>query len=159
MSVRDFVICLTASATVLCGGCCSHTDLTRTAEVQQSGILGQRHRTTQQLDLLKDKPSGTLRLVTRDYPSYPRNRRVGVVEAGTELRVNRVQRVNEVVAIMVVLPEYYSWKCTLARIEVGPHAGKEIAVFGMAANQNIATLGSALLVTPESAEASDDRAK
>jgi hypothetical protein len=116
-------------------------------------VLGQRLCTARQLDLLKDKPSGTLRLVTPEYPSYPRNRRVGVVQAGTKLEVNKVVRVRELVAILILLPEYYSWDCTLAKIEDGPYSGKEVAVSGkgldLISGKQVATLANTMLTVTE----------
>jgi hypothetical protein len=85
-------------------GCCFHKDLTKSAQVQASGKLGQGFCTTEQLDLVKDTYTRTLFLTKRDYPASRRDQCVGVVDAGTELRVNRVERVTELVAILVVLP-------------------------------------------------------
>jgi hypothetical protein len=82
------------------------------------------------LVLFKDKHNRTLFLATRDYPTTSRDQPIGILEAGTELRVNRLVRVTELIAILVILPEYYSWNCTLAKIEDGSFAGKEIAVEG-----------------------------
>lgn len=126
------------------GGCARHTNLTATPEVEQSGILGTRLRTTQDLYLLKDRPSGTLRLVTEDYPCYPRNHRLGVVEAGTHLEVDRVARVTELAGFMV-LPFYHTWTCTLAQIRDGRFAGERVAVDGMLSHEQTATLRSKLL--------------
>ncbi len=152
-------LCAAVLATEISSGCGTYADLTRSADVQRSGILGQQLRTAQDLDLLKDKPSRTLRLVTKDYPTWPRNRRIGVVPAGTSLRVNQVKEVTELVAILVVLPEYYSWKCTFARIEEGPFVGKEVAIYGMLSHDNTATLGSVFFVTTKSPSSVDERVK
>jgi hypothetical protein len=155
-------ICLViAIAAMLCwAGCCSHTDLTRTDDVQHMGILGQHFQTTRTLDLLKDKPSCTLRLVTSNFPSYPRNKRIGVVDADTELEVNQVIRVKELVAILYILPEYYTWKCTIAKVKDGPFAGKEIAVAGNGLLlDDTAKLGSVYFTAPEAVESGNSRAK
>lgn len=134
---------LIAFAALLCG-CASHADLTASREVQASGMLGKQLRTTQDLDFLKDRPSNTFRLVTKDYPSYPRNHRLGVVKAGTTLRVDRVVQVTELAGFMF-LPFYYTWRCTLARIEDGPYAGNRVAVDGISLDEHTATLRSSLL--------------
>lgn len=141
LRVKGYLIALGVS--VLFCGCGSLTDITNTPKAKALGVLGERIQTTQKLDLLKDKPSHTLRLVESSYPKYPRNRRVGVVEAGTTLEVNRVVRVKELFAIFVFLPAYYEWDCALAKIENGPYAGKEIAVQGRSLwEPSVARLGS-----------------
>ena len=149
MSICRRFAFITALATVILSGCCSHTDLTHRADVQSSGILGQRFRTTQDLELIKDKHTDTLRLMTKDHSSCPRFKQIGKIEAGTQIEVNHVINVKELVAILIVLPEYWAWKCTLAKVEDGPYAGKEIAVAGegilMLDNEKTARLGSALL--------------
>ena len=118
------------SALVLCG-CVTHKDLTCTPEVQQSGILGQRLKTTQSLVIFYDKNSRTLRLgpAAARFDS-PRVKRVGVVAEGTELRINKVIQVRELVAILIVLPVKWQWRGTMARIESGVYLGKEVAVDG-----------------------------
>jgi hypothetical protein len=65
--------------------------------------------------------------------------------------VNRVERVTELIAILVVLPEYYSWNCTLAKIEGGPYAGREVAIAreGLLFKKDPATNGSAMLASTE----------
>ena len=87
--------------------------------------------------------------MTKDHSSCPRFKQIGKIEAGTQIEVNHVINVKELVAILIVLPEYWAWKCTLAKVEDGPYAGKEIAVAGegilMLDNEKTARLGSALL--------------
>src|SRR5690349_8278197 len=91
----------------LASGCCFHKDLTQSAQVQASGTLGQSFDTSKQLDLFKDTHTRVLFLADQDYTTSSRDERVGVLEAGTRLRVNRVERVKELIAILVFLPEYY----------------------------------------------------
>jgi hypothetical protein len=116
-------------------------------QVQASGTLGQRFRTTEQLDLVKDKHARILFLARREYPASSQDQRIGAVDAGAELRVNRVERVTEFAGILVVLPEYYTWDCAFAKIEDGPYAGKEVAVSGdgLLFKKDPATNGSAML--------------
>jgi len=129
-------------------GCCFHKDLTKSALATEAGLLGRRLRTTEQLELVKDTHTRRLFLAERDYPFSTRDQRVGVVDPGTELRVNRLERVRELFAILVFLPEYYSWNCTLAEIQGGPYAGREVAVDGQGLLLKIhaATTGGRLLV-------------
>lgn len=49
------------------------------------------------------------------------------------------------------LPEYYSWDCTLAKIENGPCTGKEVAVGGngLLFKNDIARIGGEFLATPD----------
>jgi hypothetical protein len=144
MKTNSIIISAIVAASFFAAGCGSHCDLTQTPEIQKSGILGTCVRTTQPLDLFKDNPSDTLRLVTKDHPSYGRGERIGQVAAGTRLCVNQVVRISELAGFMV-FPMYYHWTCTMARIEDGPHAGKEIAVGGMLDKAHTATLGSSYL--------------
>lgn len=139
-------------------GCCTHKDLTKSSEVQASGILGQRFRTTEQLDLIKDKHARILFLARQTLPEGTRqvesprsgsqHVQVGVVDAGTELCVDQVVRVKELMAILVVIPEYWYWNCTLAKIESGPYAGKKVAVIGegLLFKRDPATNGSPMLL-------------
>jgi len=173
MDARRLIVTLLPLASAVCG-CCFHKDLTKSAQVQASGTLGQGFCTTEPLDLVKDKHTRTLFLAKRDtyertrnagdsqsisgavanrssnafWKASPRNKFIGVVDAGTELRVNRVERVGELIAILVVLPEYWHWNCTLAKIEAGPYAGKEVAVAGggLRYKQYPATNGSTMLI-------------
>ena len=124
------VACFLTPVAALVSGCGSHTDITRSVQERSPALLGQSFRTSRQLELIEDKPSDTLRLVEPSYPVYPRNRRMGVVQAGTALATNRCIRVTELAAFFAFLPIYYSWDCTLARICDGPFAGKEVAVGG-----------------------------
>jgi hypothetical protein len=116
---------------LVCSGCCFHSDQTGTAAVKASGILGQNLWTAQNLDLVRDRHKRILLLVAKDIPLSTRQKRIGVVEANTRLRLNRVVKITELVAWMW-LPVYYSWDCTLAEIEDGPHVGKEVGVDGKA---------------------------
>jgi hypothetical protein len=154
MSVSRLFILLVVVESILFCGCCTHKDLTETAQVQGSGILGQRFRTIEQLELIKDKHTHTMLLVMQDFPAMQRTGQIGVVEAGTELRVDQVVRVTELIAILVILPEYYSWNCTLAKIESGPYDGKEVAIGGegLVLPQYTATIGSPMLVTSETTD-------
>ena len=135
---------------VLCCGCCFHKNLTETTEVQKSGVLGERFHTTQKLELIKDKHTGILRMVTKDHQFSERDKQIGEVEAGTELEVNQVMRVTELIAMLGILPEYWSWNCTQAKIESGSFIDKEVAVQGeeLAAlwRSDTAEIGSTLLV-------------
>ena len=159
MTARPLVVTLLSLASVVCG-CCFHKDLTKSAQVQASGMLGQGFRTTDPLDLVKDTHTRRLFLAKRNFQeetrhssnafwkASPRDQFIGVVEAGTELRVNRVERVSELIAILAVLPEYLHWDCTLAKIEAGPYAGKEVAVAGegLLFKKDPATNGSTMLL-------------
>jgi hypothetical protein len=138
-SSRYLAVVYFLALAVFAGGCGGHADITASVRAQQPALLGQWFRTTRQLDLLEDKPSGTLRLVDPGYPAYPRNRRVGVVDAGTALATDRAIRVTELAAFFVLLPVYYSWDCTLAKIDEGPFAGKEIAVGGESIELDVGT--------------------
>jgi len=148
MNAPRLIAVLPAVANLACG-CCFHMDMTKSAQVRDSGVLGQGFRTTEQLDLIKDTHTRTLFLAKRDYPVSSRDKRVGVIEASTELRVNRVERVKELIAILLFLPEYFSWDCTLAKIQGGPYAGKEVAVAGegLLYTKDPATNGSAMLIS------------
>jgi hypothetical protein len=137
-------------ASLVCG-CCFHKDLTKSAQVQAGGILGQSFHTAVRLDVIKDTHTHILFLAEQDYPASSRHKRVGVLEAGTELRVNRVERVDELVAILVFLPEYYSWDCTLATIGDGHFAGNVVAVSGKGLTKGAATIGSEMLVSANEA--------
>jgi hypothetical protein len=128
MTIRYKPLFLAALMTVIAAGCCFHSDLTKTAAVQNSGMLGLQFHTTQPLTLLRDKQSHTLRLATKDYRLYPAEP-LGIVEAGTSLQVNRVIKVTQLYAWMV-FPVYFIWEAPLAQIESGPYAGKEVAVGG-----------------------------
>lgn len=173
MKPRRLVVTLLCLANAFCG-CCFHKDLTESAQVQASGMLGQGFHTTEPLDLIEDRHTRTFFLAKRDiqegmphvddshlrseavanrssnafWKASPRDQFIGAVDAGTELRVNRVERVSELIAILVVLPEYWHWNCTLAKIEAGPYAGKEVAVAGegLLFKQDPATNGSTMLV-------------
>ena len=117
-------------AAVVCSGCCFHKDLTRSPAVQSSGILGQKFSTTRDLELVYDERSEINLLATESVNIFGSSyRRLGLVKANTQLRVNQVARITELFTWMV-LPGYYTWDCTLAQIEVGPQAGKEVAVDG-----------------------------
>lgn len=116
---------LTVCLAVLAVGCTSHTDLTKTPDVQRSGILGKAFRTTEPLDLVKVKSSKILQLVK---PGYARGELIGPVRADTPLTVVRVVRVSELVAFMGPFPVHRLWNATLARIDAGPHAGREVMV-------------------------------
>ena len=150
MTVQQKLVCLVALSAAISGGCCTHTDLTKKADVQCSGILGQQFRTTQELALIQDEHSQTMRLVTKDCPSKPQYRQLGVVAAGTRLQVKQVVQITQLAGWMV-LPMYYTWKCTLAEIKDGSFAGKEIAVdgVGLSFDRETVTLKSALLDTIE----------
>ena len=71
---------------------------------------------------------------------------MGVIAAGTRLELNQVVQITQLAGWMV-LPMYYTWKCTLAEIEDGPFAGKEIAVDGegLSFDRETVTLKSTLL--------------
>jgi hypothetical protein len=129
-------------------GCCFHADLTKTADVQHSGILGQRLRTEQEMVLLKDKHSRTFQLVPKGQSFGSDSSQLAVVEAGTTLQINHVIKVTELCAWMW-FPVYFNWECMLAKVEDGHFAGKEIAVAGegMSVNENggAIVLGSHLL--------------
>ena len=148
MNASRFIALLLVVAGLV-SGCCFHKDLTKSAEVQKGGTLGQSFRTTAQLDLVRDTHTHTLFLAKQDYPTSSRDQRVGVVEAGTVVHVNRVERVTELIAILVFLPEYYSWDCTLAKIEGGHFAGKEVAIGGkgLLYKKDVANIGSGMLVS------------
>lgn len=152
MKASRSIALLPLVASLACG-CCFHKDLTKSARVQTSGMLGKSFRTTEQLDLIKDTHTRILFLAKQDYPMSSRDQRVEVLAAGTELRINRVERIDELIAILVFLPEYYSWDCTLAKIEDGPHAGKEVAISGegllLKVGRSTATIGSGMLVPVE----------
>lgn len=120
------ILCLLLA---IAGGCGSHTDLTQTLEVQRSGVLGQWYLVRRESDLIKDKPSDTLQIVATDYPAWPRNFRVGKVQAGTRVVVCRVVRITELAAFMV-LPVYYTHECVMGMVLDGPYAGKEVNVSG-----------------------------
>src|SRR5215469_12132439 len=64
MNARRLVVTLLSLASVVCG-CCFHKDLTKSARVQASGILGQGFRTTEPLDLVKDRHTRRLFLAKR----------------------------------------------------------------------------------------------
>ncbi len=139
-----FILCLSVFVT----GCGSLTDITNSPKAQAMSVLGDRLQTTESLELIKHKPSHTFRLVGSRHSEHHRERRIGQVKAGTMLKVNRVVRVKELVAILVFLPEYYFWDCALARIEDGPYKGKEVAVQGiLLENRGIATLQSSYFKT------------
>jgi hypothetical protein len=121
----SFSICLVLFLFLV--GCGSQTDLTQTLEVQRSGVLGKRLQVMNDSDLIKDKPSNTLQIVPRDFPQWPRNYRVGTVQAGTRVVTCRVLRITELAGFMV-LPFYYTRECVLGMILDGPHAGKEVLV-------------------------------
>lgn len=125
-------------------GCRTHlTDLTMAADVQQSGILGQQFHTTKKLLLVKDRAIRLLFLATPNFrfsepDDYYKSvletnyqyKQVGVLEAGTKLQVNQVVQVKEPAWVLPWVPAYYIWNCTLARVEDGPYAGKEVAIVG-----------------------------
>ena len=150
MRASRFIAILSAVASVVCG-CCFHKELTESAQVKGSGTLEHSFRTTEQLHLIKDTHARILFLAEQDFPTSSRYKLVGVVETGTSLHVNRVERVTELIAILVFLPEYYSWDCTLAKIEDGHFAGKEVAVGGgvLSYEKDVATIGSGMLVSVE----------
>jgi hypothetical protein len=79
---------LMATALFTAGACGGQKDLTQTLAVQRSGVLGHWYQVTAESDLIKDKPSDTFEIVSPDYPQWPRNHRVGKVQAGT--RVNAI---------------------------------------------------------------------
>lgn len=135
-------------ASLVCG-CCTHKDLTKSAQVQASGVLGRSFHTTEQLDLIKDKHTHILFLAGRDFAASSRNEQLGVLAAGTELHVIRVEQVKELVAILVFLPEFYTWDYTLARIDDGQFAGKEVAISGKGLATGAATIGSGMLASAE----------
>jgi hypothetical protein len=53
MNASRFIALLPVVAGLVCG-CCFHKDLTKSAEAQKGGPLGQSFRTTAQLDLVRD---------------------------------------------------------------------------------------------------------
>jgi hypothetical protein len=156
MNNKQKFICLFVLLAIVSGGCCTHNDLTKKADVQSSGILGQEFRTTQELLLIQDQNSQTMRLVTKDCPSKPQYRQLGVVAAGTRLQVNQVVQITQLAGWML-LPMYYTWKCTLAKIEDGSLSGKEIAIDGedLSFDTNTVTLKSTLLAPIESQQSTN----
>jgi len=79
-------------------GCASHSDITRTNQAAQLGVLGRHFRTTVSLTLIYDRPSDTYRLVTRQYDFASvehRIRRIGELPAGAHLSVKKVVMVDE----------------------------------------------------------------
>lgn len=146
MTIRDKLLFLTALIATMAVGCCFHSNITRTAAVQQSGVLGLRFHTTQPLVLAKREQSRVWRLVKREHNAEAESSHPRIIETGTVLEINQVIKVTELCEWMVV-PAYFTWDCTLARIESGPYAGKEIGVAGegLSLDQETVTLGSSLL--------------
>jgi hypothetical protein len=149
MTIQQKLVYLVTLSTIISSGGCTHTDLTKKADVQCSGILGQQFRTTQELTLIQDKHSKTMRLVTKDCPSKPQYRQLGV--SGGHTTPSEPSGTITQLAGWMGLPMYSTWKCTLAAIEDGPFAGKKIAVDGegLSFNRETVTLKSTLLDTIE----------
>jgi hypothetical protein len=133
-------------AILILAGCVTHKDISHDPEVQGSGVLGQCYRTAEDLTLWSDKSSDIYRLGPDRFPDkkpVPRYDRVGILTSGTHLRVARVVRITEVGEFLT----RFSWKCTLARIEDGKYAGKEVGVAGIVGTG--AVIGSKYLLPCE----------
>lgn len=137
LSLSSIIIILSAS-------CANHSDVTRTPEAVQLNVLGRVFYTNETLVLMHDQISDTLRLVTQDYNYGHIPGRIGVIYSGTRLRINRVIRITNGGGFV------YTWVCTVAKIEEGEFAGKEVAVQGGSLGQappfSTAVIGSKFLV-------------
>jgi hypothetical protein len=85
-------------------GCARQKDLSRTAAVQQSGVIGQRIEIAQELDLFKDVRSHTLQLMRRDANTYGRGERIGVLPARSTLRISKVIQIEALEGMMLIFP-------------------------------------------------------
>ena len=108
-------------------GCSSQQDITKSAEVQQSGLLGQRFVTVQGFELRRDKMSDILQLIELGVPIDSREQQLGEVQAGTTIMTDQVLRVTELGGFMV-LPVYATSDYIMGRILNGPFTGKHVAV-------------------------------
>lgn len=108
-------------------------------------MLGLQFHTTQPLVLAKRQQSGVWLLMKEDN-FVAAGSHLGIVATGTVLQVDRMIKVTELCEWMV-FPVYFTWDCTMARIEGGPYAGKEIGIAGegLSLEPGAVTLGNSSL--------------
>jgi hypothetical protein len=90
-------------------------------------------------------------LAAGDHALRQRSQKLGEVDKDTEVRANQIVKITQLYGWMW-LPVYYTWDCSLARIESGPYAGKEVAVGGegMIYMHEVAIIGSVFLTNSAS---------
>jgi hypothetical protein len=102
----------------------THSDITNSEQAIRLGVLGRQFHTSQELILKKDDEMGVLMMVTNDYNYGNIDHRIGIIAAGTHVKVCRVMNVTGGSLLVS------TWTGVFATIEDGPFIGKEIVVRG-----------------------------
>src|SRR5438128_1742860 len=117
MTRRFYTLGALGILTALAGGCGGRKDLTQTADVQRSGVLGVGYRVRADSELVKRYRR--LVIVAPHDSAWYGFRRIGTVGAGTRVVSSRVVRDTELVAFMIG-PVYHTHECVLGTIVDGP---------------------------------------